>query len=238
MAGPRVEHASCRHGCVVVTQRYALLVWSTALLVPWCVLWGRCRRSRAAMLWSSFFALPFGFSEVLFAGTYWSPPTLFDLARRIHLDLESFVFLFAAGGVAAVIYEGVTGRDAPVHGPVEKRPEWREGYNAALAAPALVFPVALVVLQGPICAGIVAMGARVARPARAGIRRSRLDPRGRMESPHRRSARGGAALQRELRRLLVGPPPALALDLRAGPATRLAASSSAEVLTMAVPNGG
>lgn len=114
------------------------------------------------MLWSSLFALPFGFSEFLFAGTYWSPPTLFDLARRTHLDLESFIFLFAAGGVAAVIYEGATGLRAPVQDPASKRAEWREAYNAALAAPALVFPVALVALRQPICAGIVAMGVGVA----------------------------------------------------------------------------
>lgn len=155
-----------------IPERYVLLVWSVALLAPWSLLWWRCRRNRRVLLWSSLFALPFGFSEVMFAGTYWAPPTLFDLARRVHLDVESFVFLFAAGGVAATLHEGVTGRETNVRGRGEKRERWRELHNAALAAPALVFPVALVVVHEPICAGIVAMCAGVAaRVARIWQRR-------------------------------------------------------------------
>lgn len=70
----------------------------TTLFFGWLV--DRVKRTRLL-------ALPFGLSELLFAGDYWRPSTLFDLAHRIHLDIESFVFLFGAsfGAYWSGIYE-------------------------------------------------------------------------------------------------------------------------------------
>lgn len=142
----------------MVPERYVLGVWSSALLVPWAVVFVARPGYRRALVWSSLFAVPFGFSEILFAGRYWSPPSLFGLAERIRLDLESFVLLFGAGGVAAVVYNVVTGR--PIHVGPPRRPRGRRGaYEAALAAPALVFPLGLFVFGAPITAGVVAMAA-------------------------------------------------------------------------------
>lgn len=52
-------------------------------------------------LWTSLL----GLTEFLFVPAYWTPPSLFDLARKIHFDIESLVFSFAIGGLAVVIYE-------------------------------------------------------------------------------------------------------------------------------------
>lgn len=150
----------------MIPDGYVLLVWASALLVPWGAVYLARPALRRPLLWSSAFAVPFGLSEILFAGAYWSPPSLFDLARRVHLDLESFVFLFASGGLAAVAFNVATGRPVDVEGRARKQPSKREAYNVALATPALVFPVALVTLGAPIRAAVVAMAAgAVARVA-------------------------------------------------------------------------
>src|SRR5579884_2688833 len=119
-------------------RTYVWLVWASVSLLPWSILYWRRPALRPVMLWSSVFALPFGFSEILFAGDYWRPPTLFGLAERVHLDLESFVFLFAAGGLAAAAYHVATGRPVVV-GRRARNPQHRVRYQLALAAPVLVF---------------------------------------------------------------------------------------------------
>lgn len=67
------------------------------------------------------------------------------------------MFLFAAGGVAAVCYNVLTRQPIAATAAPAKRPKRRQGYNIGLAAPALVFPVALVALRTPIRAGVVAL---------------------------------------------------------------------------------
>jgi hypothetical protein len=48
-----------------------------------------------------------GFLEPVFVPAYWAPPSLFDLASRTRFDIESFIFLFAIGGIASVLYEAI-----------------------------------------------------------------------------------------------------------------------------------
>lgn len=57
-------------------------------------------------LWTSLL----GLTEPLFVPEYWAPPSLFDLASRTGFDIESFIFSFAIGGIAVVIYEHFTWR--------------------------------------------------------------------------------------------------------------------------------
>lgn len=148
--------------------RYVLLVWSCASLVPWGAIYVGWPAARRALVWSSGFALPFGFSEVLFAGRYWAPPSLFDLAARVHLDLESFVFLFATGGLAALAYHVATGAPVVVEPPPAATCS-APRRNAAFATPGIVFAVALVAARSVIVAGLVAMLAGAA--ARVWVRR-------------------------------------------------------------------
>src|SRR5690242_624516 len=152
----------------MIGGRYVLLVWSCASLVPWGAIYVGRPTARRALVWSSGFAVPFGLSEILFAGRYWSPPSLFDLAARVHLDVESFVFLFATGGLAAVASHVVTGGPiaAPAPPDATRSAPLR---NLAFATPGIVFALALVALGSPIAAGVVAMLAGAA--ARIAIRR-------------------------------------------------------------------
>lgn len=74
----------------MIPDTYVWLLWSCSFLVPWLALCAAFPRYREAMGWSSIMALPFGMTEPLFLGRYWDPPTLFDLARKAHFDLETF----------------------------------------------------------------------------------------------------------------------------------------------------
>ena len=86
-----------------MTYHYVWLIWSSAFLVPWVLLYSLFPRHRAAMWWSSIFMAPFGLTEPLFVPGYWNPPSLFELAQRTGFDIESIIFSFGIGGIAAVL---------------------------------------------------------------------------------------------------------------------------------------
>ena len=66
----------------MIPETYVWLVWSSAFLVPWAVAYLAFPAHRRVMLWASLFTMPFVLMEPLFVPEYWSPPSLFDLARR------------------------------------------------------------------------------------------------------------------------------------------------------------
>lgn len=74
------------------------------MLAIWGVLFAGRRETRKTMLLVSFVTMTFGLTEPLFVPEYWSPPSLFDLARRTGFDVESFVFSFAIGGIGSVLF--------------------------------------------------------------------------------------------------------------------------------------
>jgi len=88
----------------MIPDRYVWLVWSSAFLLPWLAAYAACPRHRTAMLWASLFTAPLGLTEPLFVPAYWSPPSVFDLARTTGFDIESVIFAFAIGGIGAVVY--------------------------------------------------------------------------------------------------------------------------------------
>ena len=92
----------------MISDNYVWLVWSSAFLVPWIVAYLAFPVHRRAIIWTSLFTTPFGLTEPLFVPDYWNPPSLFDLARRTGFDIESLIFSFAIGGVAAILYNLVT----------------------------------------------------------------------------------------------------------------------------------
>jgi len=55
------------------------------------------------MLWASLFTMPFGPTDPLFVPEYWSPPSLFDLARTTGFDIESLIFCFDIGGIGCKV---------------------------------------------------------------------------------------------------------------------------------------
>src|SRR3990167_2463961 len=101
----------------MISIQYVWLVWSTAFLIPWIILYAVIPSHRKVMLWTSAFTAPFGLTEPLFVPEYWSPPSLFDLARTTGFDIESLIFCFGIGGVGAVLYNVLTKQELrPVEG--------------------------------------------------------------------------------------------------------------------------
>lgn len=80
---------------------YRYLISSLILLLVWYILFLYRKDLRKDMLFASLIALPFGLTEFFFVPNYWHPKTLFAST----LDIESFIFLFAIGGIASVMYE-------------------------------------------------------------------------------------------------------------------------------------
>lgn len=141
----------------MVDDHYVWAVWAGAFLVPWLALWFAFPVHRRAMLWASIFTTPFGLTEPLFVPEYWNPPSLFDLAQRTGFDIESFVFCFGIGGVAAVLYNIITGARLDVLSDEERRLPLHRHHYKALAAPFVVFPLLYLLPVNPIYPGIAAM---------------------------------------------------------------------------------
>ena len=133
------------------------LLWSISFLVPWLALYLRHPRHRRAMLWASLLTLPFGLTEPLFVPEYWTPPSLFDLAERTGFDIESLVFSFGIGGVAAVLYDLLTGRVTVPLPEAQRRAPVHRHHVAALVSPFALFALLYFLPWNPIYPGIVAM---------------------------------------------------------------------------------
>jgi hypothetical protein len=109
------------------------------------------------MLWASVFTMPFGLTEPLFVPSYWNPPSLFDLARTTGFDIESLVFSFGIGGVAAVLYNAITRRRLEaIHADHRGEPRHRF-HRWALVAPFLAFVPLYLLPWNPIDAAVAAM---------------------------------------------------------------------------------
>ncbi len=80
------------------------LVFSLILLGIWFIIFSISKKFRKEMFLVSLFTMPFGLTEPLFVPEYWNPPSLFNLATITGLDIESFIFSFAIGGIGAVLY--------------------------------------------------------------------------------------------------------------------------------------
>tara|TARA_R110000787_G_scaffold79284_1_gene173391 strand:+ start:160 stop:564 length:405 start_codon:yes stop_codon:yes gene_type:complete len=125
----------------MISENYVWLVWSSAFLVPWIIAYLVFPAHRQVMIWTSLFTMPFGLTEPLFVPEYWSPPSLFDLARRTGFDIESLIFCFGIGGIGAVLYNLLT-RQRLQPAPSHERRRLRHRYHVwALFAPFLVFPI-------------------------------------------------------------------------------------------------
>ncbi len=141
----------------MITDQYVWFTWSVAFLIPWFLLYGFFPRHRQAMLWASAFTAPFGLTEPLFVPEYWSPPSLFDLAARTGFDLESLVFCFGIGGVAAVLANVVTGKRTTPIGEMERHRKRHRLHRWVLVFPFVTFIALLPLGWNPIYPGIIAM---------------------------------------------------------------------------------
>ncbi len=144
-------------GTIMISETYVWLVWSSAFLVPWAIAYLAFPAHRRAMIWSSFFTMPFGLTEPLFVPYYWSPPSLFDLARRTGFDIESLIFCFGIGGIGAVLYNLLMRQSLEAMPAMERGQPHHRLHVWALATPFLIFPILYLFPWNPIYPAIVAM---------------------------------------------------------------------------------
>ena len=137
--------------------RYTWLIWATAFMLPWALLFIARPTLRGPMLWASALTAPFGLTEPLFVPAYWNPPSLFDLAQRNGFDIESIIFCFALGGLGVAAYRALV--PVPLRRLDDRaRSSYRHRWHlAALASPALVFGGLTTLHWNPIYTGILAM---------------------------------------------------------------------------------
>jgi hypothetical protein len=140
-----------------MTYHYVWLVWSSAFLLPWIVLYALFPQHRVSMRWASLLMAPFGLTEPFFVPEYWNPPSLFELAQRTGFDIESIIFSFSIGGIAAVLYNIILHKRTEVLGPAERHRSRHRWHRFALAAPFVLFPILYFLPWNPIYAGIAAM---------------------------------------------------------------------------------
>jgi hypothetical protein len=141
----------------LVPYRYAWLVWASAFLVPWLALYAAFPAHRRPMLWASLFTMPFGLTEPLFVPEYWNPPSLFDLAERTGFDVESLIFCFGIGGVAAVLVNVLKGKATRPLPDADRLHARHRLHRWVLMAPFIVFLVLVPLGWNPIYPGILAM---------------------------------------------------------------------------------
>lgn len=149
-----IETLVCK---TMISDQYVWLTWSNAFLLPWAAVYIGFPRHRRAMLWASLFTMPFGLTEPLFVPEYWSPPSLFDLARNTGFDIESLIYCFGIGGIGAVLYNLLTGQLLKPIATDERRHPLHRHHGKALAAPFIAFPMFYFFPWNPIYPAIIAM---------------------------------------------------------------------------------
>ena len=136
---------------------FVWLIWSAAFLLPWLALFATRPHLRRRMVWASVLTTPLGLTEPLFVPAYWNPPSLFDLALRTGFDIESLIFCFAIGGLAAASYRSFAPPSDRLRGAAGSHEAKHRFHALALATPFLVFVVLLPAPWNPIYAGIAAL---------------------------------------------------------------------------------
>ena len=141
-----------------MSQHYVWLIWSSAFLVPWIVLYLAFPMLRSVMWRSSVATTLLGLTEPLFVPVYWNPPSLFELARRTDFDIESFIFAFAIGGIGAALYHGLARHHlAPTSRAARTAPLHRF-HLAALIVPIALFVPLYFLPWNPIYPSIAVLG--------------------------------------------------------------------------------
>lgn len=133
------------------------MTWACAFVAVWGAFYVACPRLRRPMWWVGLCTAPMGLTELFFIGVYWNPPTVFGLARIAHVDLESFLYCFGIGGVAAVLYNVVTRKPIRIPRKTRKQGRRQQWYVFAALFPFLAYLPLAIVTGRPLWAGIVVM---------------------------------------------------------------------------------
>jgi len=85
---------------------YTYLFGSLIFLFLWLIFYLYRKDLRKDMLFGSLMAMPLAFAEFIFVPLYWQPNVIFEIPFfGSYIDFESFIFSFAVGGIASIIYE-------------------------------------------------------------------------------------------------------------------------------------
>ncbi len=110
------------------------------------------------MVWASILTAPFGLTEPIFVPEYWNPPSLFNLAASTGFDIESLIFSFAIGGIAAVLYEAFVKVEHSKMSHHEISSSRHKFHKLVLASPFIVFlPLYIFSSLNPIYSASLAM---------------------------------------------------------------------------------
>jgi hypothetical protein len=140
--------------------QYAWLIWSLMSLVIWAAVYLslKTKEVKKEMLVVSLWTSLFGATEPLFVPEYWNPPSLFNLAEKTGFDIESFIFCFAVGGLAVVIYEWLFGIKHKFLSLLEKQhPRHRIHLAVFLSAPLIFFALLALTDLNPIYSAIITL---------------------------------------------------------------------------------
>jgi hypothetical protein len=136
---------------------FVWLIWSSAFLLPWVVLYLTNPLSRTAMWRASFATALLGLTEPIYVPRYWNPPSLFELAQRTGFDIESLIFAFAIGGIGCTLYDTLTKQDLRELRSVERHSSRHRLHRLALLAPFFVFLPLYFLRWNPIYPSLLAL---------------------------------------------------------------------------------
>jgi hypothetical protein len=141
-------------------MQLAWLIWSLLLLIIWIAVYASLKLpdSKREMLRVSLVTSLLGFTEPFFVPAYWNPPSLFNLAQRTGFDIESFLFSFGVGGLAAIVYERffpVVHRKIPVSHRHQNR--HRLHLLAAFSAPIIFLILFSLTKLNPVYSTVLAL---------------------------------------------------------------------------------
>lgn len=132
------------------------LAGALALLAIWLAVFWLRPAVRKEMLHVSLWTMLLGLTEPFFVPEYWNPPSLFDLAAKTGFDIESFIFAFSLGGLAAVLYEALFPMRHQKRAAFATKSR-RMLHRLALASPFLLFVMIIGLSFNPIYAAIIAL---------------------------------------------------------------------------------
>ncbi len=138
-------------------MHYVWLIWSSAFMLPWSLLYSVKPAFRKEMLQVSLLTSLLGLSEPIFVPAYWNPPSLFDLAQRTGFDIESLIFCFAIGGIGAVAYNAIANRELDEVSCNARHRGHHRWHRLAISVPFIAFPILYFLPWNPIYPGISAM---------------------------------------------------------------------------------
>ena len=88
-----------------MSYTYAYFTGCLFLFVFWLYIFLKRKDLRKEMLWASLWGMPFGIIDFFLIPAYWNPDTIFGLAKKYGVGIESFLFLFLMSGIVSVVYE-------------------------------------------------------------------------------------------------------------------------------------